>query len=216
LLLVLARAVILGSESRGTQHHILLSQIRDNPTWSARPLYLYPPGTGWPSYTPRYWVPCSSPPTTLRAMLKVLDPASTRVRLNSKLCPTYNREENTVPLLLYPLLRAQLSARPHRKHRFPVSPLGRWQLPSNGCCPVCFAVVAQQREYTQQYVFLEGISCFKVLKQNEISVPRVETSRGSGVSSHTGQHISLRHRVQYGSGGHSTWTLGLKGTERDF
>jgi hypothetical protein len=31
LLLVLARAVILGSESRGTRDHILLSQIRDSP-----------------------------------------------------------------------------------------------------------------------------------------------------------------------------------------
>jgi hypothetical protein len=30
LLLVLARAVILRSESRGTHHHILLSQIRDS------------------------------------------------------------------------------------------------------------------------------------------------------------------------------------------
>jgi hypothetical protein len=27
------------------------------PTWMARSLYLYPPGTGWPSYTPRHWVP---------------------------------------------------------------------------------------------------------------------------------------------------------------
>jgi hypothetical protein len=26
------------------------------PTWKARSLYLYPPGTGWPSYTPRHWV----------------------------------------------------------------------------------------------------------------------------------------------------------------
>jgi hypothetical protein len=31
LLLVLANAVILGSESRGTRDHILLSQIRDSP-----------------------------------------------------------------------------------------------------------------------------------------------------------------------------------------
>jgi hypothetical protein len=31
LLLVLASAVILGSEARGTRHHILLSQIRDFP-----------------------------------------------------------------------------------------------------------------------------------------------------------------------------------------
>jgi hypothetical protein len=26
-------------------------------TWKARSLYLYPPGTGWPSYTPGHWVP---------------------------------------------------------------------------------------------------------------------------------------------------------------
>jgi hypothetical protein len=27
------------------------------PTWRIRPPYLYPPETGWPSYTPRHWVP---------------------------------------------------------------------------------------------------------------------------------------------------------------
>jgi hypothetical protein len=37
------------------------------PTWRARSLYLYPPGTGWKNYTPRHWVPFSSPPTTHRA-----------------------------------------------------------------------------------------------------------------------------------------------------
>jgi hypothetical protein len=48
--LVLASAVILGSESRGTRDHILLSEIRDSqPIWRARSPYLYPPGTGWPS-----------------------------------------------------------------------------------------------------------------------------------------------------------------------
>jgi hypothetical protein len=26
------------------------------PTWGTRSLYLYPPGTGWPGYTPRHWV----------------------------------------------------------------------------------------------------------------------------------------------------------------
>jgi hypothetical protein len=30
------------------------------PTWRARPPYLYPPVTRWPSYTPRHWVPFSS------------------------------------------------------------------------------------------------------------------------------------------------------------
>jgi hypothetical protein len=47
LLLVLASAVILRSECRGTHDHILLSQIRDSPNAP----YLYPPGIGWPSYT---------------------------------------------------------------------------------------------------------------------------------------------------------------------
>jgi hypothetical protein len=36
LLLALASAVILWSESCGTRDHILLSQIRDSPTWRAR------------------------------------------------------------------------------------------------------------------------------------------------------------------------------------
>jgi hypothetical protein len=48
LLLALANAIILRSESRGTHDDILLSQIRDSPNLEARSLYLYPPGTGWP------------------------------------------------------------------------------------------------------------------------------------------------------------------------
>jgi hypothetical protein len=48
------------------------------PTWRARSSYLYPPGTGWPSYTPRHWVLFSSPPKTRRATVKVFYPASTR------------------------------------------------------------------------------------------------------------------------------------------
>jgi hypothetical protein len=43
LLLVLASAVILGSKSRGTHDHILLSRIQTHPTWRARSSYLYPP-----------------------------------------------------------------------------------------------------------------------------------------------------------------------------
>jgi hypothetical protein len=37
------------------------------PTWRARSPYLYPPGTGWPGYTPRHWVPFLSPPMTRRS-----------------------------------------------------------------------------------------------------------------------------------------------------
>jgi hypothetical protein len=40
--------------------------------------YLYPPGTGWPSSTPRHRVPFSSPPTTRRARVEVFQAASTR------------------------------------------------------------------------------------------------------------------------------------------
>jgi hypothetical protein len=40
-------------------------------TWRVRSSYLYPPGTGLSSYTPRHWVPFSSPPTTRRATVEV-------------------------------------------------------------------------------------------------------------------------------------------------
>jgi hypothetical protein len=54
LLLVLARAVTLGSKSRRTHGHILLSHLRlPSPACRARFPYLYPPGTGWPKYTYR-------------------------------------------------------------------------------------------------------------------------------------------------------------------
>jgi hypothetical protein len=46
--------------------------------WRATSPYLYPPGTGRPSYTPRHLVPSSSPPTIRRAMVEVFVPASTR------------------------------------------------------------------------------------------------------------------------------------------
>jgi hypothetical protein len=60
LLLAFDSWAILGSESRGTHDHTLLSQIWDSPNLEGPAPYLYPPGTGWPSYTPRHWV--SSPP----------------------------------------------------------------------------------------------------------------------------------------------------------
>jgi hypothetical protein len=49
------------------------------PSWRSRSLYLYPPGTGWPSYTPGHWVPFPSPLTTRRATVEVFYRASTRV-----------------------------------------------------------------------------------------------------------------------------------------
>jgi hypothetical protein len=35
---------------------ILLSQIWDSPNLEDRSPHLFPPGAGWPSYTPRHWV----------------------------------------------------------------------------------------------------------------------------------------------------------------
>jgi hypothetical protein len=53
-LLGLASAVILVSEFQRAYDEILLFQIWDSPTWWARFLYLFPPGTGWHSYSPRH------------------------------------------------------------------------------------------------------------------------------------------------------------------
>jgi hypothetical protein len=72
LLLSLASAFILRFESRRAHDHILLSKIRDSPNLESRFPYLYPPGTGWPSYTPRHWVPFPSPFTTRRATVEVI------------------------------------------------------------------------------------------------------------------------------------------------
>jgi hypothetical protein len=43
------------------------------PTCRAWSMYLYPPGTGWPSYTSWHWVPFSSPPRFLVTSLYNLD-----------------------------------------------------------------------------------------------------------------------------------------------
>jgi hypothetical protein len=53
------------------------------PTWTARSPYLYPPGTGWPSYTLSHWVHFSLPPTTSRTTVEVFRLASTRRSLAS-------------------------------------------------------------------------------------------------------------------------------------
>jgi hypothetical protein len=83
LLLALASAVFLGSDSRGTRDHIYSLRFESSPTWRNGSSYLYPPGTRWSNYTPRHWVPFLSPPKTGRATVKVFNPASTRARLHS-------------------------------------------------------------------------------------------------------------------------------------
>jgi hypothetical protein len=74
LLPAFASAVIIKSKSRGAHDHILLSQIRDSPTWRTRSPYLYPLATGWP----RLWVPLLSPSSPRWAAVEVFRPASTR------------------------------------------------------------------------------------------------------------------------------------------
>jgi hypothetical protein len=78
LLLALARAVIHGSESRGTMTIFYWLRFDTHPTWRVRFPYLYHTGTGWPNYTSRHCVPCSSPPTSRRATVEVFELASTR------------------------------------------------------------------------------------------------------------------------------------------
>jgi hypothetical protein len=85
LLLVLASAVILGSESRGIHDHILLSQIQDSPNLEGQvPVFIFPPGTVLLSYSPRHWVLFSPPLTTRRATGEVFDPAFTQVSLMNR------------------------------------------------------------------------------------------------------------------------------------
>jgi hypothetical protein len=78
LLLALASAVILRSDFRGTHDHILHSQIWDSPNLEGQVPVFISPGTGWPSYTLRHWVPFSSLPTTRRSTVEVFEPVSTR------------------------------------------------------------------------------------------------------------------------------------------
>jgi hypothetical protein len=73
LLLVLASAFILRSESRWIHDHILLSQIRDSSNLEGQvPVFI----------TPWHCVPFSSPPTTRRATVEVFHPVSSRNEVN--------------------------------------------------------------------------------------------------------------------------------------
>jgi hypothetical protein len=79
LLLVLASAVLLRSESRGTQDHILLSQFLRLPQPGGPGTRIYiPQEQGGPDIPPGHWVPFPSPLTTRRATEEVFYPASTR------------------------------------------------------------------------------------------------------------------------------------------
>jgi hypothetical protein len=78
LLLALASAVILRSDSRGTCDHILLSQIRDSPNLEGQVPVFISPRNGMDRLYPRHWIPFSSPPTTCRAVVEVFNSAFTR------------------------------------------------------------------------------------------------------------------------------------------
>jgi hypothetical protein len=83
-------------------------------TWRARSSYLYLPGTGWPSYTPRIRVPFSSPLATRRTTVEVFDSASTR----EIACLPYN-----------PILHG-----PSRKHLFQSTPINACVSVAAGTC----------------------------------------------------------------------------------
>jgi hypothetical protein len=110
LLPVLASVVILVLESRGLT--TILHRHRFQTPWRARPFYLYPPGTGWPSYTPRHWDPFSSPPTTRRATVEVFEPTSKRGFLEliySSLSyrPGKDRTENFAFIIVFSLVTGE-------------------------------------------------------------------------------------------------------------
>jgi hypothetical protein len=74
LLLNLASAVILGSYSRGTRDHILLSQIRDSSNLEGQvPVFISPRKRVARLY-PQAVGSFSSPPTTRRATVEVFEP----------------------------------------------------------------------------------------------------------------------------------------------
>jgi hypothetical protein len=56
------------------------------PTCKTRFPYLYPPGRGWPGYTPRHWVSFTSPTTTRRATMEVFVPPPHGMNLSLNFC----------------------------------------------------------------------------------------------------------------------------------
>jgi hypothetical protein len=77
LLLVLASAVILGSESHETHDHILLSQIRDSPNIEGQAALFISLRNRVTQFYPKHWVPFS-PSTTRRTTVEVFEPDFTR------------------------------------------------------------------------------------------------------------------------------------------
>jgi hypothetical protein len=76
LLLSLPAQSFSGPTATGLMTIFYCLKFETLPTWRARSPYLYPPGTGWPGYTPRHWVPFPSPLTTTKATVEISEPAS--------------------------------------------------------------------------------------------------------------------------------------------
>jgi hypothetical protein len=128
-------AVILRSQSRGLMTIFYCLIIETPPTWRSTSLYLYPPETGWPSYTLRHWVPSSSLPTTLRAKPTSLI-APTVLLITSRHGPQ-SRHRSCVALSNC-CVQTCLFAK---------------SLLSTGCCIFYLEVVAQQRSNMPQYIW---------------------------------------------------------------
>jgi hypothetical protein len=93
----------------GAHGHILLSHIRDS--LNLEGLNVYPPGTGWPSYTPRHWVPFQSHPTTRRATVTCSLP---RKRIYSVVAS--QRLLLLVPFLIFSSAISQYLSSPHKSN----------------------------------------------------------------------------------------------------
>jgi hypothetical protein len=85
---------------RDSWPHFTVSGSRLPHPKRSRSPYLYSPGTGWPIYTPRHWVPFSSPPRTRR-------------------CTVYTVRSPSL---------CSLGSEQHRKHRFQKFLHCRWSV----------------------------------------------------------------------------------------
>jgi hypothetical protein len=99
-------------------------------TCRAKSPYIYPPGRGRPGFTPRHWVPFSSPPKTSRATVDVFDPAFGRVFLLRPLMTTRGRTTQKTAIIV------DEACLPHSCLTIDVGACGNVfteSLPSNGC-----------------------------------------------------------------------------------
>jgi hypothetical protein len=143
-LLALASAFILRSESLGLMTTFHCLRFETPPNWRVRFPYLYPPRTGWPSYTRRHWVPYQSPFTTPRTTVEVFDPASTRE------CPESESSITTDgQLASLSWNRAPIGGlRPHFRYCQTVTGLLTWGALSDERTGPSFTIAADPRQHS--------------------------------------------------------------------